>query len=437
MANGVSAPSALWRNRDFMILWTGQTVSTLGSSMSFFVFPLVGYSLSHSTTQAALAGSAYTLGAVAARLPAGALVDRWNRRAVLLGSNGLGALLYGSLVVALALGGLTLAQLVAVALLTGVVGSFYSPAETSAVKTVVPRKQLPTAFSQNQARQHVGALVGPPLGGALYTLARSLPFLVDAVSYAASALAVAWIRTPLPAPEPDPTAASSMRRDIAEGIRFLWSRGFLRAIVGFAALANFGANLLFLVLTLKLLRAGVAPAAIGLIDTIAAVAGLAGSVLAPLLIKRVPSGLLAIGTGTLLVAAVLPIAFTDNVPVIGALLAVALLGNPAGNACISSYMVATIPDRLQGRTNAALMFSVNLLAPLGPLLGGFLLAAWGGEQAMLAAGGVLVLSLLPLVLSGDVRRLPTPDRWPTPDETAPAEAAPDEGGVEPVGILEG
>jgi MFS family permease len=401
----------LWRNHDFLVLWTGETVSTLGSSMSFFVFPLIGYLLTGSTTQAALAGSAFALGSVLAKLPAGALVDRWNRKHVLAGSNWLGALLYASLVAALLADRLTIGHLVAVALLTGVVGSFFRPAETAAIRAVVPRRQLPTAFSQNQARQHVAALVGPPLGGALYAATRWAPFLVDAVTFAASALAIGRIRAPLTAPE---TAAPStgMLHDIGEGLRFMMSRGFLRAIVAFAALANFAGQAFFLVLTLKLLEAGVHPAAIGLIDTIGAVAGIAGAVAAPWLVRKVPSGALAIGMGLLLVVAVVPMAFTDSVLLIGGLLAVALLGNPAGNVSVTSYLVATTPDHLQGRCQAALGFCTSALMPIGPVLGGAAMARWGGEKAMLLAAGLLAVAVLPLVLSGDTRRLSTPDRWP-------------------------
>ncbi len=406
---------SLWRNHDFMLLWTGETVSTVGSSMSFFVFPVVGLALTGSTTKAALAGAAFSLGLVAMRLPAGVLVDRWNRKRVLLASNAAGGLLYGSLVVAQLLGVLTLAQLIAVALLTGVVTCFFSPAETAAVKSVVPQEQLPTAFSQNQARQHVAVLVGPPVGGVLVSMRTWAPFLADAVSYLVSALALTRLRTPLPPPQRE-ESVHGVWSDTVEGFRFLLSRGYLRAVLGFAALANFAVNGMFLVLTLKLLRAGVAPAAIGVIDTLGAVAGLAGSVLAPVAIRRIPSGVLSIATALLLAIAVVPMAFTDNVVLIGLLLAVALVGNPAGNACIMSYMAATTPDRLQGRANAALMFSVMIFNPLAPVVGGALLAVWGGRAAMLAAAAVTVLSVVPLVLSREVRRLPTPDRWPSATE---------------------
>jgi MFS family permease len=390
--------------------------------MSFFVFPLLGYAITHSTTQAALAGSAYALGSVAPKLPAGVLVDRWNRRVIMIAANATGAALYASLAAALLMHQLGLAHLVVVALLTGVAASFYGPAETAAVRAVVPSPQLPTAFSQNQARQHVAALVGPPLGGALYAVARCVPFLFDAVTYAASAVAVALIRTPLPAPART-EARTSMRRDIVEGIRFLVSRGFLRAFVAFAALANLAAEVLFIIVTLKLLEAGVHPAAIGLIDTIGAVAGILGSLVAPALIRRVPTGALAIVTSLLIVVSVVPMAFTNNVLLIGGLLAVALFGNPAGNAAISSYMVATTPDRLQGRTQAALVFCVTVLQPLGPVIGGALMALWGGPPAMLVAAGLLGLAVLPLVVSRETRRLPTPDRWPAADEDGPGEAA--------------
>lgn len=409
-----SSPS-LWRNRDFMVLWTGETISTLGSSMSMFVFPVIGYAITSSPTAAAGAGSAFALGRIVLRLPAGAWVDRWNRRTVMVVSNGLGALLYASLVGALGLGALTLPHLVAVAFLTGLVSSFFHPAQQAAIRSVVPTHQLPTAFSQDQARMHVAQLVGPPLGGALYALARWTPFLVDAVTYAVSALALTRIRTPLHAPARHDTT-TSMWQDIVEGLRFLFSRGFLRAIVAFAAIANFTTNALFLVLTLKLLEAGVHPAAIGLIDTMGAAAGIAGALAAPWLIRRIPTGPLAIVSGMTIGVVLIPMAFTNDVVVIGVLLAVGLFGMPAGNAAVMSYLTTITPDRLMGRTNAALGFSASLFMPLGPIGGGLLMGMLGGRTAMLATAVLTALSALPLLMSRETRRLGTPDQWPVDTE---------------------
>jgi MFS family permease len=404
-------PPSLWRNHDFMILWTGETVSQLGSSMSFFIFPIIGYSLTGSTTQAALVLTADAFGSIVFRLQAGALIDRLNRKRVLLLANMAGTALYGSLVCALLLGELTLVHLIAVAFLTGIAASFHGPAEQAAIRTVVPARQLATAFSQNQARQHVAALIGPPVAGVLYAVSRSIPFLVDTLTFAITSLTTTLIRTPLQAPDRADETPGKMRHEIAAGIRFLMSRGFLRAIVVFATIANFGANALFLVLTLKLLRAGVHPAAIGTIDTIGAVAGLAGSFLAPSLIKRVPTGIVSIGTSLLIVMACIPMAFTDNVFLIGLLLATALIGNPAGNAAVSSYLVAVTPDRLQGRVGSALGFTASAFQPLGPVVGGFLLAAFGGQTAMLVTAGIITVSMVALLASAEVRHLPTPDKW--------------------------
>ncbi|HEX8970859.1 MFS transporter [Oryzihumus sp.] len=418
------ASRSLWRNHDFTVLWAGQTVSTLGSAMSSFVFPIVGYAVTGSTTRAALALTSYTVGAIIFRLQAGALVDRWNRRLVMVACNGGGAAVFASLAVALLLGHLTLGHLLVAAFLSGLAGSFFGPAEAAAIRTVVPARQLPTAFSQNQARGHVASLVGPPLAGLLYSLSRAVPFLVDAVSYAISAVAICCLRTPLNAPPRSmDTPRTTLRHDIAEGLRFLMSRGFFRATIAWGAMANFGVSALFLVLTLKLLGSGVHPATIGLVDAIGATSGLLGSLAAPRLIRTVPTGRLAIGTALLVGLGCLPMAFTNNVVVVGFLLAVALFCNPAGNAAIGSYLVAVTPDALQGRVSAALTFCVSVVNPLGPVVGGVLLATLGGQSAILVTSVLIALSAAVLLASKETRELPTPDSWPVPEPVANAGAS--------------
>ena len=156
---------ALAHNHDFAVLWIGQTVSELGTRISMFVFPLIAYAVTDSIWLAGLVGTAELVGLTAALLPAGVLADRVDRRVLLRVSSGAGALAYASLAVAALLGTVTYAHLLAVALVSRARSRAVLPAEMSAVRTVVPRDQLPTALSQNQARQHVAGLVGGPLGG--------------------------------------------------------------------------------------------------------------------------------------------------------------------------------------------------------------------------------------------------------------------------------
>jgi MFS family permease len=398
-----------------MVLWTGQTISAVGSSMSFFVFPLVGLALTGSVVEAAFAGTAFTLGSVLSKLPAGVLVDRWNRRTVLFASSATGALLYAGLALAMLSGTLSIGELVLVALATGVVNSFFLPAETASLRRVVPTEELPTAFSRNQARQHVAELTGGPLGGLLFGIGRSLPFVFDAVSYAISAFAITRIRTPLPAPVRGDDERPAMGRDIGEGLRFLLSHSFFRAFLSFAALANFAGKALFLVLILKLATAGVTPAKIGAIDAAGGLAGIVGAFFAPWLIRRIPSGWLAIVGGLLAAAVVVPTAYTNDPFLIGGLLGLVLLINPAANASVAAYFTAITPDRFQGRAGAARSFCAFLLMPLGPLAGGWLLHTIGGTDALLVVSGLTALAVVPLLLTADVRRLPTPDRWAIPE----------------------
>ncbi|MGN6607755.1 MAG: MFS transporter, partial [Jatrophihabitans sp.] len=205
-------------NRDFAILWLGDMVSELGSAMSMLVFPLLGYALSHSTTQAALATTAFYAAGTLVRLPAGALVDRWSRRQVLLLSNLASATVLGLLAVLIAVGSATITLLVVAGVLAGVAETFFSPAASASLRAVVRPEHLAAAYTRMQARHHVASLIGPPLGGALFAVAASLPFTVDAVTFAAFAVATGFLRTPLPAPgAPGPRR---LRADVLDGLRF-------------------------------------------------------------------------------------------------------------------------------------------------------------------------------------------------------------------------
>jgi len=400
----------LARNHDFTVLWVGQTVSELGSRVSMFVFPLLAYQLTHSAMAAAAAEACFLLGMAAALLPAGVLADRMDRRLIMRASSGTGALLYASLVVAGIEHHLTIPHLLVVAALTGIGSGLFSPAEASAVRAVVPTEDLPTALSQNQARQHVASLVGGPLGGLLYGVTRWLPFLADAVTFAFSFLMLGRIRADLSAPHREGPATSPVA-DIAEGFRFIASRPFFRVLMTWAALVNLTVNALYFVAILRLIQAHFHPAEIGLVETASGVCGILGALAAPTLINRFATGRLTVAIAWSFVPLIVPMVFWNNPAVVAASIGLGLLLNPAGNAGISAYSIAITPDHLQGRLSSSMRFLAMAVMPLAPVIGGALLSSVGGARAIAVLGVLTAAVALVPTLSRSVRGVPHPHVW--------------------------
>ncbi|QBX55785.1 MFS transporter [Nocardioides seonyuensis] len=399
----------LSRNRDFTVLWVGDTVSELGSALSMFVFPLIGYALSGSAVVAALVEAAYLGGLCAMLLPAGVLADRLDRRRIMLVASGTGCAAYTSLAVAGALGSLTLPHLVAVALVSGVAAGAFNPAQTSAIRSVVSTEDLPTALSQNQARQHVASLVGGPLGGALYAVTRWLPFAVDAITFAIACATVSRVRTDLSAPH---RRREPLRTQLREGFAFMWARPFFRTLLAWAALANLVTNAIFFVVILRMVQDGVPAAQIGLVSTAAGVGGIIGAALAPSLIHRMPTGLLTVTIGWMCCLPLVPLIWYASPWAACASTFFLLLLNPVGNAGISSYRMALTPDHLQGRVASTSQFVSMSVMPLAPLLGGWLLEHHGGTTTMTALVAAAALLAVLLTASRSIRSVPRPSEWP-------------------------
>jgi len=378
--------------------------------MSVLVFPLIGYAITGSTALAGIATTAVFAGRIATRLPVGALVDRWPRNRVLMLTNLVAGAAYASLGTAALAHALTLTHLIAAGLASGVCDSFIRPAASASIRTVVPASQRPVAYARLNASGHAVQLVGPPAGGALFSVAHGLPFVVDAVSYVLAAACITQVRTPLPAPASDGTPRR-VRHDIAAGLRYLWGETAVRAMMIWGGVINLGVTMVLVAITLRLVRAGVHPAAIGAIDAIVSVAGLLGALVAAPIVRRCPTGPLTIVSGAAVALTVVPTAFTTNVAVIGAFLALGTFLMPANNSGISAYIAARVPDAMQGRFNSAAGFVSEGLQPAGPVLAGGLIAGAGGAVATLTGAGVVALSLLPVLLSREVRGLGRPDEW--------------------------
>lgn len=402
---------SLYRNRAFVILWTGGVVSELGSSMSTLVFPLVGFALTQSTFLAGLAATGVLVGELLGRLVSGPLVDRWAKRSVIVLANVVAAVAMSSVAVASLTHWLTLAHLLIAGLGIGLADAFLAPAVSASIRHILPAEQLPLAYTRLQVREHLASLIGPPLGGALYSIARSVPFVVDAISY----VAYGALASRLP-----PTLRTTDRRlgsflsDARQGFVFVWRHGVVRSILLWGGLFNFAMAYVFTAVTLRLIRAGVTPAAIGLVNTVAAVAGLLGAVAAGYIVARFRTGLLTITTGLVLVLVVAPTGLTTNVILIGALFAVGIVLIPANNSGISAYVATVTPLHLQARVNAAAGVLSLGLAPLAPPIAGALITIVGGTGSMLIGSVFLLASLTPLITNREVRGLGKPATWRKP-----------------------
>jgi predicted MFS family arabinose efflux permease len=390
----------LHRNRDFLVLWSAQLVSTLGSQVSLVAFPLLVLALTGSPAKAGVVGFANTIPALLFYLPAGVLVDRHDRRTIMVATSALGAVALASVPVALALGQLAFGQLVAVAFVQGTVTAIFSLTEQGALPLVVDRSQVPEALARNEARRESANLAGPPLGGVLFGLGRALPFVVDALSYLVCSLSLLALRTPLQ----EPRAATRRRPlvEIAEGVRWLWAMTFVRS----SALAVAGANFIWggvdIVIIVRAREHGASPAAIGVLFALFGIGGLLGAFAAPAIARRVPVPVIVIGAFWVEAAAIAALAATREPLVLGAIVAIAVFPAPAWNATVVGARLTLTPDALRGRVNSAARLLSGSMIPLGALAAGLLvtatgttatLLAFGAWQALIAAGCMTARSL--------------------------------------------
>jgi predicted MFS family arabinose efflux permease len=360
--------------------------------------------LTHSPAKAGIVGFAQSLPFMLFYLPAGALVDRWNRKRVMLVAEAGRALALGSVALTLAVGSLTLAQIVTVAFVEGSLFVFFRLSESSALPHIVPREQLPTAIAQNQAREQGADLAGQPLGGVLFGLGRTLPFAFDAISYAVSFVSLLFIR-PAFQEARDPRS-TRLLAEIKEGVSWLWNQRFLRMSVLLVTGTNFVFSAVYLALIVRAKDLGASPALIGGMLAFGGAGAIVGSVAAPWLQRRIHPKAVVIGSLWLWAVTAPVLALLPNAIAIGAIWGVTAIAGPVFNVCLASYRYALVPDRLLARVQSAALVVAWGAIPLGQLAAGFLLQSTGAVRTILSLAGINVVAAVAATGARSIRNAP-------------------------------
>ncbi|MGB2710974.1 MAG: MFS transporter [Conexibacter sp.] len=401
-----AADSPLKRNRDFRLLWVGQTFSTLGASMASVSLPLLVLGLTGSPAKVGLVAAVGMLPLVVFGLPAGVLVDRWDRRRAMLATDGARLLATLSVPIALWLGHLWFGHILVVAFTLGTGWVVFWICENAALPTMVPAAQLSQAVALNQARGYGASLAGPPLGGALFSVARTLPFVADAVSYCVSLATVLLIRTPLQ--ERRPAQPGHPVKEASEGLLWLWRQPLLRTVTLISAGSDFVLNALYLVLLITAVRQGATPTMVGVMFAIMGLSGLLGSLVAARLAARLSLRAVVIGIQCLTAVLVPSLALAPNAYVLGVIYGATMALWPLWNAAVGAYRMIITPAALQGRVQSVKMLISNGPVPLCRMFAGLLLASFSSTTTLLILGAILLLPATCAVVSPTVRRARQP-----------------------------
>jgi MFS family permease len=392
--------------RDFRILWLGQVVSALGTRVSGVAFPLLTLTLTGSATKAGAVGFAGTLPLLVLTLHAGALVDRYDRKRMMLACEAARAVALASVAAGVLWGFISFWQLMAVAVVDGAGFTLFEIAQRAALRQLVPVARLPQAAALNQGREYGALLLGMPIGGVLYGISRTIPFLADAVSYAASFISLLLIRRPLNDIRASDTGMRVRLRDeIGEGVLWLWRQPFLRTCSLLVIASDLTVNALYLVVVVLAKRHGASPQLIGAMLVFLGVGGVLGTVIAPYAIRRFPPQASIYAT-LITMTVLLPVIAVVRAPIaLGVLYGSMFIAYPTWGAMISAYRAALVPDHLQGRVQSvATLLSLGAV-PVALLAVGAALQHIGGTPTVLALFAIMVIATAYALISKHIRNV--------------------------------
>ncbi|HYY47531.1 MAG TPA: MFS transporter [Thermoplasmata archaeon] len=408
----MSTASSLWRNRDFNLLWTGQSVSRIGDQFTGLALPFLAvYVLGAGPAEMGILGAAGTFPFLLFGLLIGVWVDRRQRRSVLL----LADLGRGTIIASIAVLGITgtlhLAYLYVQAFFIGVLTVFFDVAYQAYLPSLVERRQLVDANSRLETSNTLASSAGPTLAGAVIELFKA-PFamLFDAASFFVSAATLKAIRVRETTPQPSP--GESVLGQIREGLQVVGGDRRLRHIAACTAWSNFFSSAVFAALLFIFLKElGFTAFTLGLLFGFASLGGIAGALLSGKIAKRIGVGPAIIAGALLFSLPTLPLPFVTEgiaLPAITAMMGVSFFGNLLYNINQVSFRQAVVPVRLQGRLNATMRTIVWGTLPLGALAGGALGESIGLRPALivsLIAGAIAFVFVLFSPVRG-IREMP-------------------------------
>lgn len=398
--------ATLWRSANFMKLWTGETVSLIGSQVSHLALPLTAALFLQATPEQmgvlnALSFAPYLILTVFA----GVWVDHARRQPILISANLGRAVLLGLIPVLAWTNMLRMEYLWVITFLIGTCTMFFELAYQSFLPRVVRRYQLVDANSKLSATSSIAEITGPGLaGGLIQILTAPIAVIIDALSFLISAITLWLIRTP-PGEQAEPVQWDKVRQEIPEGFRLNFQNGYLRAFAGEAATYNFwwnAINTAFLLYVVRDLQVSA-----GLLGVIFAV-GSAGALLGALLTTRASNwiGLGRVMVGSSALSAIAPLLFGlatgpgwIAVGVVMAAFFIRGVGMTACNVHVNALRQIITPDEMRGRINASYRLLTYGVVPLGALLGGFLGARIGLYNTLIVCTVGLACSWLWLLFS--------------------------------------
>jgi len=389
----------LWRDGEFLKLWAGQGISELGSQVSLLALPTVAILVLGATPfQVGLLAACETLAFPVLGLVAGVYVDRWPRRPIMIACDVGRLLALASVPVAFALGVLSMPQLYAVALITGVGTVFFDVAYQSYLPALIPRADLIEGNTKLQVTGSVAQMAGPALGGFLIQLlgpARAVA--ADAATFLVSVVSLAWIRRAEPSPAPaKESGRGGFFAEMWEGIQVVFGNSTIWKIAGSTSTSNLGSNLFFAVFLIFLYRVlHLSPGTVGVIFAAGAVGGLLGALTAAWIPRRIGLGptlfvtMLVSGLSMILI----PLAqYGFAIPLLFASMFVTSFVIPVYNINQVSLRQAIVPDRLQGRMNATVRTIIWGTNPIGAFIGGIIGSTYGIVPALYAGIAVSLLA---------------------------------------------
>jgi MFS family permease len=384
-------------------MWWASAISTTGDGAFVAALPLLAVTITRDPRLVSVVTAATYLPWMLFSLPAGAIVDRYDRATLMWRSQAVQAAIVAAITIGIVFREADIAVLGLAGFGLGCAEVIFSNAAQAVLPALVPPELLPKANGSQQVSQTVGeSFLGPPVGSLLFAAAAALPFGLDAASFAASAALVATLPRDQEAKH---TSTPKIRTQVAGGLRWLTRHRLLRVVAVLLGVYNFANQMgqaILVLLATQTLHVGTR--GYGFLLAASAVGSVIGGLVGPALTRRL-GFLPSLVTGGAIDAAVfVGIGLAPDPAVAALMLAGQGFGVAMWNVVTVSLRQRIVPSDLLGRVNSVYRMLGWGLMPVGALAGGFVAHAAGLRAPYVVAGaltGLALLTSLPLLVSAD------------------------------------